>query len=39
MIGWLVSTLRDNPQLAIFLALAIGYWVGAMSSAASAWAR
>jgi putative transport protein len=30
MIGWLVSTLRDNPQLAIFLALAIGYWVGAM---------
>ena len=30
MISWLVSTLRDNPQLAIFLALAIGYWVGAM---------
>ena len=30
MIGWLVSTLRDNPQLAIFLALAIGYWIGAM---------
>jgi putative transport protein len=30
MIDWLVSTLRDNPQLAIFLALAIGYWVGAM---------
>jgi putative transport protein len=30
MIGWLVSTLQDNPQLAIFLALAIGYWIGAM---------
>lgn len=30
MISWLVSTLRDNPQLAIFLALAIGYWIGAM---------
>jgi putative transport protein len=30
MIGWLVSTLQDNPQLAIFLALAIGYWIGGM---------
>ena len=30
MIDWLVSTLRDHPELAIFLTLAIGYWVGGM---------
>lgn len=27
---WIVSTLQKNPMLAIFLALAIGYWVGAI---------
>lgn len=25
---WLVATLQKNPALAIFLALAIGYWIG-----------
>src|SRR5512136_1868725 len=25
---WLVTTLRSYPELAIFLALAIGYWIG-----------
>jgi putative transport protein len=25
---WLVSTLRSYPELAIFLALAIGFWIG-----------
>lgn len=28
MIDWLVSTLQRYPELAIFLTLAIGYWVG-----------
>ena len=28
MIDWLVGTLRHYPELAIFLTLAIGYWVG-----------
>ncbi|MGY6555790.1 MAG: aspartate-alanine antiporter [Wenzhouxiangella sp.] len=27
---WVVDTLRASPELAIFLALAIGYWVGAI---------
>lgn len=26
---WIVAMLRQNPELAIFLTLAIGYWVGA----------
>lgn len=26
--NWLVSTLRTYPELAIFLALAIGFWIG-----------
>lgn len=26
---WLISTLRNNAELAIFLTLALGYWVGA----------
>lgn len=25
---WVLATLRSNPELAIFLALAIGYWIG-----------
>ena len=25
---WLLHTLRSNPELAIFLTLAVGYWVG-----------
>src|SRR5687768_6871365 len=28
MIDWLVETLRTYPELAIFVALAIGFWVG-----------
>lgn len=28
MIDWLVTTLRQNAELAIFLALAIGHFVG-----------
>ena len=27
---WVVNTLRANPMLAIFLTLAVGYWVGAV---------
>ncbi|MTH77015.1 aspartate-alanine antiporter [Paracoccus aestuariivivens] len=29
MFGYIADTLRANPQLAIFLTLAVGYWVGA----------
>ena len=28
MSGWLVTTLRSHPELAIFAALAIGFWIG-----------
>jgi putative transport protein len=28
--NWLVDTLRGNPELAIFLALGAGYWLGAI---------
>ncbi len=28
MIAWFVATLRQNAELAVFLALAIGYWIG-----------
>ncbi len=28
--NWLVETLRSNPELAIFLALGAGYWLGAI---------
>jgi putative transport protein len=28
MIEWIVTTLKDNPVVAVFLALAIGYWIG-----------
>ena len=28
MIDWLIATLRTYPELAIFVALAIGFWVG-----------
>ncbi|MCX5591001.1 aspartate-alanine antiporter [Alcaligenes endophyticus] len=27
---WIEATLRSNPELAIFLALAVGYWIGAL---------
>lgn len=30
VLEWVFSTLRSNPELAIFLALAVGYWVGAV---------
>ncbi len=29
MIEWVVATLRSSPELAIFLTLGIGYWIGA----------
>lgn len=28
MIDWVFTTLKDNPVLAVYLALAIGYWIG-----------
>ncbi|MCK9511851.1 MAG: aspartate-alanine antiporter [Pigmentiphaga sp.] len=28
LLDWLAATLRHNPELAIFLALALGYWIG-----------
>jgi Predicted Permease Membrane Region len=28
MVDWLVTTLRAYPELAIFFALAIGFWIG-----------
>ncbi len=28
LIDWLVQTLRDNPAIAIFLTLGIGFWIG-----------
>ena len=28
MVDWFVATLRSYPELAIFLALAIGFWIG-----------
>ncbi len=31
MLHWFVQTLRTYPEIAIFLSLAIGYWVGAKS--------
>lgn len=30
---WLANTLRANPELAIFLALGVGYWIGALKFA------
>lgn len=30
MVNWLTETLRSNPDLAIFLALGLGYWVGSI---------
>jgi putative transport protein len=31
MLEWLVHTFRTYPEIAVFLSLAIGYWVGALS--------
>ena len=31
MVKWFVETLRDHPEIAIFLSLGIGYWVGGKS--------
>lgn len=31
VINWVTATLRANPELAIFLVLAMGYWVGSLS--------
>lgn len=33
MIDWLVGTLRAYPELAVFFALAIGFWIGPMKLA------
>jgi len=30
MLNWLVETLRSNPELAIFLTLGAGYWIGSI---------
>ena len=30
MIGFIFDTLRQNPELAIFLAIGLGYWIGAV---------
>ncbi len=30
MLSYIADTLRSNPQLAIFVTLAIGYWIGAL---------
>lgn len=30
IIDWLVKTLRENPAIAIFLTLGIGFWIGKM---------
>ena len=31
MTKWFVETLRDHPEIAVFLAIGIGYWVGGKS--------
>jgi putative transport protein len=31
MVKWFVETLREHPEIAIFLSLGIGYWVGGKS--------
>lgn len=28
LVNWLVQTLRDNPAIAIFLTIGIGFWIG-----------
>lgn len=28
--NWLFATLRENPEIAIFLALAVGFYVGSL---------
>ena len=28
MIEWIVTTLKDNLVLAVYLAIALGYWIG-----------
>ena len=35
---WIVGTMRSYQELAIFLALAVGFWLGAKKIAGSAWA-
>lgn len=30
VVEWIFTTLRANPELSIFLALAVGYWLGAI---------
>jgi len=30
IMNWLFDTLRSNPEIAIFLALALGFWIGGM---------
>ena len=31
MTNWFIETLRHHPEIAIFLALGIGYWFGGKS--------
>ncbi|MDE5858395.1 MAG: hypothetical protein K2H32_08580, partial [Muribaculaceae bacterium] len=28
LLDWLVKTLRENPAIAIFLTLGLGFWIG-----------
>ena len=28
--NWIIQTLRSYPEIAIFLTLALGFWVGSM---------
>lgn len=30
IVDWIISALKANPELAIFLVLALGYWIGAL---------
>lgn len=36
---WFFDTLRKYPELAVFLTLGLGYWIGAKNFLALIWAR
>ena len=39
MIDWFFATLKQYPEIAIFLTLAIGYYFGKFTLRASGWGR